>query len=40
MSIKELHQYCMSIKGVTEHMPFNYKSIVYKIELVYSYLRA
>jgi len=31
MNIEELHKYCMSIKGVTEDMPFNDKSIVYKI---------
>jgi predicted DNA-binding protein (MmcQ/YjbR family) len=31
MNIEELHQYCLSKKGVTESFPFDDTSLVFKV---------
>jgi predicted DNA-binding protein (MmcQ/YjbR family) len=32
MNVEELHDYCMSLKGVTESFPFDDVSLVFKVE--------
>jgi len=32
MNYEELHTYCLSIKGVTEHFPFDEVTLVFKVQ--------
>lgn len=31
MNIEELHEFCLSLKGVTEHFPFDEVTLVFKV---------